>query len=92
MEAGLHGVNRFHPAVTRQQRVECASKCGIGPTGWGTEADALAYRVDPGIGATGRVCHGPATKEAFEDALEFELNRAPGGLPLPPDKAGAVVL
>ena len=30
--------------------------------------------------------------EAFEDPLELDLNRAAGGLALPPDKAGAVVL
>ena len=48
--------------------------------------------VDSGIGSAGRVGHGPATKEALQNPLEFELNRAAGGLALPPDKAGAVVL
>ena len=48
--------------------------------------------MDPGVGPPGRVGHGPALKEAFEDALELDLNRASGGLALPPDEAGAVVL
>jgi hypothetical protein len=45
-----------------------------------------------GIGATGRVGYGSALKQALEDALDLDLNRAPGGLALPPDKAGAVVV
>jgi hypothetical protein len=38
------------------------------------------------------VRHRPALEKTFEDALELDLNRAPGGLALPPDKAGSVVL
>ena len=48
--------------------------------------------MDPGVGPPGRVRHGPALKETFQDAFNLDLNRAPGGLALPPDKAGAVVL
>ena len=92
MESGLHQVNRFHPAITRQQGIERPAKRRGGPGGRCAEADALAHGVDPSIGTAGRVAHGPALKETLEDALELDLNRAPGGLALPPDKAGAVVL
>ena len=80
------------PSSPWQQRVERASQGGVGPAGWGAEADALADRMDPGIGSAGRMGHGPASKETLQNPLEFDLNRASGGLALPPDKAGAVVL
>jgi hypothetical protein len=30
--------------------------------------------MDPGVGPTGGVRHGPALKETFQDALELDLN------------------
>jgi hypothetical protein len=48
--------------------------------------------MDPGIGSSGGMGHRPMLKEALKDPLELELDRSSGGLALPPDKAGAVVL
>jgi len=64
----------------------------FGPAGRSGKADTLTHRVDAGIGATGGVgCH-VAAEDAFEDPLEFSLNRTAGRLTLPSDKAGAVVV
>lgn len=65
---------------------------GFGPAGGCAEADALPDRVNAGIGPAGRVGHCPVPEETFQNPLKFELNRAAGGLALPADKAGAVVL
>lgn len=92
MKTRQHRVNRLYPAITREQRVERAAKREVSPAGRGAEADALTDRMDAGIGSSGRVRHGPMLKEALENALELELDRPSGGLALPPDKAGAVVL
>jgi hypothetical protein len=48
--------------------------------------------MDTGVGPAGRVGDSAVRKKALEHALEFQLDRASGGLALPPDKAGAVVL
>ena len=48
--------------------------------------------MNPGVGAACGVSYGPPVEEALQSPLEFALNRAAGGLTLPTDKAGAVVL
>lgn len=62
------------------------------PAGRSSKADALTDGVDAGIGATGGVGYQVAAEDAFEDPLEFSLNRTAGRLTLPSDKAGAVVV
>jgi hypothetical protein len=64
----------------------------VAPIGWSTEADALPDGVHSGIGTAGGVGHGTAGEQTLENPLEFTLNRATGGLALPTDKAGAIVL
>ena len=85
-------MHRCHPAVSGQQSVQCAMEGFFGPAGGSGEADALAYRVDAGIGPTGGVDRHVASEDAFDDPLEFSLNRTAGRLTLPSDKAGAVVV
>jgi hypothetical protein len=48
--------------------------------------------VNSGIGPTGGVGDTAASEQAFQNPLEFTLNRATGRLALPTDKAGAIVL
>ena len=62
------------------------------PAGRSSEADALAYGVNSRVGSTRRVGGCATTEDAFEDPLEFDLNRTAGRLTLPSDKAGAVVV
>ena len=85
-------MDQLDPTIARQKRIEGPPQRGSGPTHWSVEADSLTYGVDSGIGASGGVRHNPTTKEAFQNALEFALDRASGWLPLPPDKAGAVIV
>jgi hypothetical protein len=88
----LHWVNRFDPAVTGEQGIERPAQRSSRPTGRGTEADALTNGVYAGIGPPGGMGNGPAGKEPLQDALELDLDRTAGGLALPPDKAGAVIV
>jgi hypothetical protein len=46
----------------------------------------------PGVGSARGVSYGAAIKEALQNSLELDLNRASYRLALPPDKAGAVVV
>jgi anthranilate phosphoribosyltransferase len=64
----------------------------VGPLRGRRKSDGLAHRVDPGVRAPSCVGDGPAAEDAFENPLEFDLNRTSGWLSLPPDKAGAVVV
>jgi anthranilate phosphoribosyltransferase len=64
----------------------------VRPGGRGAEADTLPQRVDACVRPTGCVSNGAAGKEPLQDSLEFGLNRPAGGLALPTDKSGAVVL
>ena len=80
------------PAVRWQESIQRSMQCGVAPAGWGAEADPLADRVDSGIGTPGCVGNGPAGEQTLENPLDFTLNRAPGRLALPTDKAGAIVL
>jgi hypothetical protein len=92
MKASVHLINQLDPAITREKGIEGPAERGTGPTDWSAEADSLTYCVHPGIGPSGGMSNGPATKETLQNPLEFALNRASGGLALPPDKAGAVIV
>ena len=65
---------------------------GCVPPRGGSKADALTLRVNSRVGSTGCVRDCAVTEDAFEDPLEFDLNRTAGRLPLPSDKAGAVIV
>src|SRR5215213_10738797 len=80
------------PAVVRQEGVERPMQRSVGPGGRSAEADPLAERMDARIGSPRGMSNGAASKEPLQNPLEFSLNRAAGGLALPTDKAGAVVL
>ena len=58
----------------------------------GGEGDAEPLGVDAGVGAARGMGHRPATEEPLEHALDFDLYRAAGSLPLPPHEPGAVEL
>ena len=90
VEAGLHRMHRFDPAVRRQQRVERAAKRGDGPGRGCGEADGESDGVHAGVGSARGVGHRPPGEEPLQDPLELALNRAPGGLALPPHEPGAV--
>ena len=64
----------------------------MAPVGWSAEADALPDGVHSRIGTAGGVGHGTPGEQTLKNPLEFTLNRAAGGLALPTDKAGAIVL
>jgi hypothetical protein len=92
MKAGLHLMDLFDPAIAREKRVESSPQSGVGPTDRSVEADSLTCCMDAGIGAARGMRRSSPTKEALQNSLEFALNRAAGGLALPPDKAGAVIV
>ena len=85
-------MDRLDPAIPRQECVESTAKGKLVPLGRGAEAHPLTDSVNPGVGAAGRMGQGPPLEEAVEYALELGLDRAARRLPLPPDKAGAVVV
>ena len=80
------------PTITRQESIQRAAQCGVAPIDWGAEADPLAEGVNSGIGTTGGMGNAAVGEQALKNPLEFTLNRAPGRLALPTDKAGAIVL
>jgi hypothetical protein len=80
------------PTITRQESIQRAAQCGVAPIDWGAEADALAEGVNSGIGTAGGMGNAAVGEQALKNPLEFTLNRAPGRLALPTDKAGAIVL
>ena len=67
-------------------------KCGVAPICRSAEADTLPDGVHPCIGTAGGMDDGWASEQTLQNPLEFTLNRATGGLALPTDKAGAIVL
>ena len=79
-------------AIAREQGIEGSVEGWGGPTEWSVKADSLADGMDPGVGSSGGMGHCSAAKQALQNSLEFALDRAPGGLALPPDKAGAVIV
>ena len=85
-------MHRLDPTVGRKQGVERAMERSITPTGRGHKPHGLTQSVDARIGTSGGMSSRPASEYALEDPLEFDLNRTSGGLALPPDKAGAVVV
>jgi anthranilate phosphoribosyltransferase len=88
----LHEVDRFDPAVSGEQRVQCTRQRNTVPCRWCAEAHSLTNRVNAGVGPSGCMSHRAAAKDAFENPLEFRLYRATCWLALPSDKAGAVVV
>jgi hypothetical protein len=48
--------------------------------------------MNAGIGPARSMCHNPTAEQTLQDPLDFDLYRAPYRLPLPSDKAGAVVM
>ena len=92
VKAGLHRLHGLDPAVLWKERIERAMHVGGGPSERCAEADALAQRMDPCIGSARCVGYRSAAEEALQNPLELGLNGATGGLTLPADKAGAVVM
>ena len=80
------------PTIARQESIQRAVQRGVAPIGRSAEADALAERVNSGIGTAGGMGNGAVGEQTLKNQLEFTLNRAPGRLALPTDKAGAIVL
>jgi hypothetical protein len=92
VKPGMHRVNGSDPTIARQESIQGAVQCGPAPVGWSAEAHTLTDGVHAGIGTACSVCHGTAGEQTLKNPLEFTLNRATGGLALPTDKAGAIVL
>ena len=92
MKPGMHRMDGSDPTIARQESIQCAVQRGMAPIGGSAEADALANGVNSGIGPAGGMGSAAVGEQTFQNPLEFTLNRAPGRLALPPDKAGAIVL
>src|SRR5690242_1332203 len=90
VKARTHGLHGGNPAVAGKEGVESARERSRRPSLRRGEADGQAFSVHARIGTPRRVGHAPAAEEAFQDMLEFALDRSAGGLALPPDKPGAV--
>jgi hypothetical protein len=81
-----------NPNLAWQERIERPSHIADLPPLATSKTDRLAERVDPGIGPTGGDRSGLATHQALEYGLEFGLDRAIAGLPLPPREATPVIM
>ena len=92
MKTGMHRMDGSDPTIARQESIERAFQRGVAPIGWSAEADALANGVNSGIGPAGGMGDAAVGEQTLKNPLEFTLNRAPGRLALPTDKAGAIVL
>src|SRR2546422_2473493 len=84
----------LNPNLARQQRVECATQLAriSGPALGAQKTDSLPERVDARIGASCSCRRRPTPHQPLEHRLEFSLDRAIDGLPLPPCETAPVVL